>query len=704
MSSEFVDDILLTVDGASWPVEDGLPVGTSRATMSLDREIVASTLPGQARTRTGFSIGSASVTIPQAPGRQLTPWSPSSDRLITTGNPATLSGLAVSGKREPLGAWQVKKASGSLTSGSVHVELAESQYAGRTQRARFAPVGAVEPVWIIDQLARQAGFFSTPAPAPGVVLDAPLCGSVSPQVGRLHTDAVTPVWDEATGIVGLSPATGTKPIWSLTDDGPAGSFRAAFNGGFSIVGFRLFPSSNSAAVWLDVNCWTHGVFYMRINGGGWVQTTYTPGLNPDWPTRVEVAFERDGATIRARVRSTNSDTAWSAWISVPFTGDSIAPHRCSLQGGMLGSISGLQVGTGPMSWTPPTARLSLLDGTVVAPWVAADADAWTALQDTCGAFAAAGWVDRHGVLTVINRHELAGSGRPKTLIDVDRLAEDIAWTLDDDDLADRLEVTWRPVSWPEVDEGEWPVGDKVHVPAGASATVEVDLGGYVRTVNGFADYITAGPTDSEWQANTAADGSGTDVTAGIGVTVSHPSPSRALVTVTNTTASDVWMVDFTGNPAMILRGSGAALQESPQVITYGKQAFEARLPLSVDLGHLVQSKADADELAGYIWERVNRARWRADSVRLPLDWSRDLGDILVLDHPGSGLSVNALVTAVRIESGPGFVRQTCDLIVLPPTWDEWDSAWRGMTGTAFDAVWAGRTGTAFDNDPLKTEV
>ena len=695
---QVVDDILLTISGASWPAEPGMPVGTARVgSLSLEREIVASTLPGQIRTKTGFSVGSANVTVPQSSGQPMSPWSPTSDRLVTTGHPAEIVALTgVNGETEPLGAWQVKVPSGRLASGEIAVELAESQYAGRSQDPRFPTVsGPVDPVWIAEKLARQCGFYSTPRAGVGSFFNDALAG-----VGST-------AYSMATGIPGISAAASLVHV-------QVGSTFPGLTVTANVAGeviFRVFDRNTPLPVDRAVDIRISGASVaIRWNGGSWSSATYAAGMDPDWPTRVQFRLTATGATtwsVQARSSAAGSwSTAATVTASDPGFGDTaLGVNVHSVTGG---GVSGVDIaeGTdpGPVVWEKPTARLSLLDGSMTAPWIESE-DAWTGLQDVCAAYAGAGWVDRHGMLTVINRHELAGSGRPKTPIDVDRLAEDVSWTLDDDDFADRIEVTWYPVTWPEdADDYEQTLGDGLYVPAGRSVGVEVDLEGYVRDLLPWENISAGTSISSTWEANTASDGSGSDVATGIVVTTDRLSPSRAVVTVTNSNAADVWMVDFSGNPSLIIRGTGAAAQDSPQVITYGADAIDARRPLSVDLSRIVQSKADADSLAAYLWERVNRPRWRAGSVRLPLDWTRDLGDILALSHPGSGLAVNALVTRITIGAGPGSIPQTCDLVVLPPTAADFDAAWAGKTSTDFDAAWLGKTSTAFDNDPLNTEA
>lgn len=706
MSSEALPEVYLTIPDSPWPVTDDTPIGTGRVgDFTVERQIVAANMPGQVRGRSGFSIGTATVSIRQSSDRPLAPWA-ANDRRITTGQECTLYARdEATGEQQGLGAWRVQTPAGSLTRADVGVELIESQYEGRQAVARLPVVaGPVDPVWIVDQLARQAGFFSTPRPTTSTILSAPLAGSLSADVGSLAVGSGAS-WSRATSVPGLASAT-VLPSWNLVDG--VGEFQRLLvtaNVAGAVV-FRLDVGGDT----VDVEV-TNAAIRARTNGGAWTASrTYTGGLNPNWPTRVQLVIEPSGSNLNVRARSSATGALSTAATVTPTSGLAPASRLSVLSISAGGGVSGIDVTrtatTSPVEpWAAPTAVMSLLDGNVDAPWIPDGGDVWTALQRTCDSFAAAGWVSNEGVLTVRNRHEMAGSNRPKMPVNVGERVEDLAWTLDADDYADRLTVTYRPVTWmSDADPFEQTAGEKLHVPARSTVSIRVDLGSYVSRIAGFAYVSEATATDSEWDANTAADGSGSAVSSGVSVTGVQTSPSSATVTVNNTTAADVWMVDFSGNPAIILRGIGVASQETEETITYGVPEIDAKQPLVIDLGKLVQRRSDVESLAGYLWERVNTPRYRLGQIRMPLDWSRDLGDILTLTHPESSLTANVLVVSDRKSGQAGSIEHRCDLILLPPTFSDFDAVWAGKTGDAFDAVWVGKTGTRYDDEPLRTEA
>ncbi len=696
-------EVLLRIPGSVWPTSPGLPIGTGRCDkLSLNREIVSAALPGQVRGKTGFSVGSADVAIAQPVDRQFTPWSPSPDRLIDAGAEATLVAWDErAGTETPLGRWRVAKPAGALTSGQISVELDESQMRGRSLPNRLITYPAsgapsVDPIWIVDRLARQMGFASTPGRGVGTVANLPLCGDGG--VG----------WSMTTGIPGVSHPDYTD-LANITTPGSSWPGLVITVNVAGTTTLRLWDTESDPANprRLDVELSAAGTATVRWGANGRASTSFTPGLNSWWPTRVQVritASTSGGNTAYTIAGRSDYGLAWSTGTTTTaVAGAGMAETSIGVKiQALTGSLSALDVawGTepGPAVWAPPTARMNLLGGKVDAPWVPADADCWTAIQHVCDAWMGIAWITNDNQLRVLNRHQAAGAGRTKTRIDVDRLAEDIKWEIAADDYADRLEVSWWPVTWPDEysDECEWTVAENLHVPASSSITVSVDLGGFVQSLKSWGHTSTAWIGQSEWDASTAPDGEGNQVMSGVDVTTTHPTPSRALVTVRNRHGNDIWMT------TLIQRGAGAAVQSDEARVVRGVAAGDAKFPLTVDLGKTVQTREDAEALASWLWDRVNRPRYRALGVRLPLDWSRDLADVLTLDHPASGLAGDVLVTGIHVDLDDAGM--TLDLAALPPTLASFDAVWVGKTMTAFDAVWAGKTGTTFDRTPLRTEA
>lgn len=682
MSVTRLPEILLTIPNSAWPAEPDQPIGQARAeAFTTEREIISPALPGQVRATSGFSIGSGSAVVPQSGnGRPFTPWSRSTDRLVSVGSLARLEALYENGTLEPLGAWKVSSASGSLGTAGIQVPLAETAYGTNRARLPTPCYPYVDAVWIVDVLARQAGYFSTPPPVASCILSVPGVGGVCAEVGKTHAD-VQPSFSMGTGTPSIAGGGFTAPLtWS----------------GNTVF---LTLTTPGVVVTLDEVTLDIGLGSFTITGIGGNQTkTFTAGLDPTWPLRVQAEIWTDGVTTNVRVRSTHDDSAWSAIATVSSSANGPLTY-------VSGVFSGLQVTTAadPKLWAAPTAKMSLLDAIVERPWIAAESRVWTGLQDTVQAFASAAWLDRFGVLHVLNRHDLAGVDRGKKTFDVDVLADDLPWSITADDYADRMVVTWSPTTAPEDDETlEWSVGSgKIRIDAGQTASYLVDLGGYTETVYGFTHADSAVDEASTWEANTLEDGSGTEITSGVTIVAEVLSPSAVLVRVTNANSVPVWLVDYNGEPALILRGANLWGQESQAQITFGVGEADAKNELAIDLGPLAQDAITAQSIAGYLWDRARINRWRASSIRIPLDLTLDNGDVLGLVHAGTDLQTDALVTRISLAGSMGQIEQVIDLAILTPTVAAFDVLWRDETVSDFDAFWAGSTVQNFDADPLK---
>lgn len=687
MTTAVVPEVFLRLDNSSWPNQPDLPIGTGRCTQfSVEREIVSGALPGQIRSASGFSIGSGSAEVAQSSAhRPFTPWA-SEDRAITVGMLAALVAVDTqTGSEEPLGAWKVASASGALDTNTLSIPLAGVQ-AG-TARARLPiPLQTVDPIWIIDMLARQAGYFATPPPAASSLLDLPLIGGIHPIIGSIQTSS-TPVWDMSTGGASLASTAGIRTTGALTD-------QSTIYLTLNVAGFATFRIGG-----VDLRVRSGEVAVRTAPSGAWSVLAFPAGECADWPLRVQVEIWTDGTITRVRARSCQS-VGWSTQIQATGSASGIF-SLFYIDGG----INGLQVTTrtDPILFAPPNAVLSLLDGLVFCPWVDAGATIWEAIQQVTQAFAGAGFIDRLGVLKIFSRTDLTGAGRVSRPLDLGVHADSLKWSIADDDHADRLVVEWSPPTAPEDDEPiEWAVGmGRMHVPAGTKNSVLVDLGGFYENVYGFTHYDDATGDESTWEANTAADGTGIEVREGVVVSVDKLSPSAVIVTVENATLADIWMVDYDGSPALVLRGSRGWMQDESSQIARGTTEADSTNPLSITLGPLAQDPSTVASVTNFLWERCRDPQWRIQGFRIPLDLTIDIGDVLALSHTPSGLTVDALVTRMQITGSAGNVTQTVDLVALSPVVATFDAVWGDLTVTEFDAINGTRTVTEFDRAPLE---
>lgn len=674
MSVEQVPEIVLAIADSPWPHTAGERAGVGVCdSFQTEREIVSSGLPSQIRARTGFSIGSGSATVAQSVGQPLTPYG-GADRLVTVGKPATIEARYADGTREPLGTWRVANAAGGLTSNSLNVPLSESQY-GSPYATMPTPVGAFDPAWIVDVLARQLGNYSTPKPAPSCILSIPGVGGLHAEYGSFsYTDGVF----EPVSIDGQAALSGRTFITTLAD----GTTYLTFTGEactFTVFGEMLFIGSQS------ISCATGDSAY------------FARGLDPVDPLRIQLEIRTDLPRVQVRARSSH-DAAWSSPIEMNLA----AIQFDSRFAQVAGDFRGLQLtrDADPELWATPTADIPLLDAACLAPVLSPNLRVWEALQETVQAFLGACWIDRAGVLRAKSRHQLAGLGRREKVIDVATDADSLNWTISADDFADRMEIEWSRLD-PDEDTDEWTVGEKIRVRANASAVFLVELATFVGTVNGFAHADLATSNESTWEANDAPLGDGAFITSGLAFKIERITGSTARVTVTNANGFDVWLVDDTGEPAVVVRGSDVLKSTMQPQIEMGVSVGESVEPISIKLGPLVQSEAVANALVAYLWDRCQTPRWRAESIRIRPDLQLDIGAVIALTHTPTGLRTDALVTRVQMSGKSGEFAQHIDLAILPPTVSAFDASWAGATCTAFDTALAGKTVSDFDAAPMR---
>lgn len=729
---ETLPTVWLALDAMAWPpAADGRAPGVVPvSSWQVERELVGSALPGNIRARSGLSVGTASAEIAQV-AKGLTPWALAASRRVITGAKADLyashDGWA-SAARVDFGDWRVAPTSGALGSAGVSVELVERQYRGRVQEHRMPPPdmpltgSETDPAWIIDRLARQMGYYLTPPPAPSTLISFPLTGSGTTELPNVQGLSVmeVPAWGNDLGMV--SPETGDWYVQEYHEHTVpvVGGVQTCYVT-MNVVGQVVVLLGEAHALRFDADAHTVSVSNDFYGGPAWVARSYTPGLDANHPNRVQVEVARtlSGSTWTActiRVRSA-ADAAWSA-TATSSASEPVDPAEDAvtiISGNGLtevGSATGFQLSLAadPELWTASERPISLpsLGGIIDAPFVGADTDVWSAIQDVCAAWMAACIVSTDGALRVLTRDDLNGFRVDVATVDVGSSFEDLPWSLDPADVADRLELTFTPPAFQNYESGEWPPvlwqsEEVIEVAPHSTITIKATLSRAGSALLGWFPAWGTPTTKNTWSAFTTADASGTHVDIDALAFKTTPiSSSLVEIAVTNTLNDKVYLIDASGSPCLILRAARVASFETQQVVARGAQVADADNPVTVDLGYYVQHAEDAEELADYLWSRVSTPMWKASSVRVRLDWEHDIGRVLRLQHDRSDLDAKALVTKVSWSGSPGEIQQTLDLVLLPVTWADFDEAWASGTWADFNETWASKSWADFDYYP--TEV
>jgi hypothetical protein len=463
------------------------------------------------------------------------------------------------------------------------------------------------------------------------------------------------------------------------------------------------------------------------------------------PYGIQVQFEVTAATARARIRR-GIGGAWSAWTSNTITnamnaageyGIEVYADNLTTPTPQRSVVSRLSVVDASVNHggddallygntQGPRGRIYLepLGGTSISPWLDPSLSVWATMQAIVSAWQGALITDVFGDLRVLNRFSLTGVGTgSETPIDVGLRFEDIPWAMNYADQADRLVVKYRPAVEKQMDNV---VGAKAFVLYEFQDVIIVYPGGndvfftldYVYPVDLKALQFIRKDSDNNiyhvWDAYRYNNGTGAHMAPGtdISMRIDRVTSSTWKVYIYNHTASPFHMVDNSGTPWLKIRSTWYYDQTKETFIERGAAAGDARNALEIDLGHYVQSAEDANALADFIWGRVHQRSWRAATINAVPDYRLDLGDVVELTHTRTGMRSNALVTKVDMAGAPGNLTQKLDLVLIPPTWEDFDEAWAAYqpnppgSWNEFDSLWDGFLATYtwedFDRVPTAT--
>lgn len=302
--------------------------------------------------------------------------------------------------------------------------------------------------------------------------------------------------------------------------------------------------------------------------------------------------------------------------------------------------------------------------------------AWEVAQQIAAATMGAVWITEDGVFTYRNRDTMRGvAGYTETIEALDKI-ESLEWTVDPNEVADRVEVTYTPT---EILTGQntitlWEATEPIKIYADRTLTIYADITG---TTDRTAPFIpiwnptnpdaTIYPLDrmSRWAAAFEFEGGGTRPSDNaIRIETKIVAPSRIRLRITNTTLYDLWLVDGNGNPCLILR-TGLHVQPSePVVLSSGESDDDATNPLSIDTGAWVQDAAAAQEVLDWATAQTARPRATLPQVRVKPDLARQIGDVVrILDEP-TGLRAKAIISGISLAGSHEGYTQNLDLALM----------------------------------------
>lgn len=664
---------------------------------SVSRQMSGGGLPGQARGASGSSVGSGSVTAHSPAGRS--PWTTGP---IRPGGTVALDARAdTAAPMSPVARMVVRDVSGSATSPALSVTIEDDIERLRAPSALsplIATYYGVEGASVIDGIARPAGYRSTPAPTPGTILSVPLVGSTAPEVGGVAGLGPAPVWVEIDGHAALRgsglaadaatvDAMAARPVSTLTVDHdgvghieawlpPLGGVVRIYrdrvdvdtSSGVSSIGLIGAPAAGPwrrVQVQVDRSSLSAVIVSARVNGGAWSQAS-APLVSTS-PDGMTVAV--DGAAMRGLI----------------WTGRAATLDDASLL-------------------ARPTSRIGLSGVTYTAVLVDAPRSAWEMLQEI--ARATLGWVgiDADGTLVYRGRDALRG-GVPTEAIIAEESLEDVPWTISADDVADRVEVTYRPpvILTATGSAGPthtmWESTEPISIMAGQHIVTEAQIQGAIgRLASSWLPVWDATYPVSEWSRWNAFLGlDGSDTTQppddALAIDAQMLSSDRVRIAITNRTPGPLRVTQLT------LRAYTAARAGEALTVSRGTSADTARSVLTYDLGTWVQDSATAREILDWLAGTTSEPLPTLTGVRVVPDVSRRLGQIVKVTDRTTALASKALITGISMSGSDGSLTQNLDLAILATTFNDVDT-WLNREGlTTFDLLDARLTAlglTTFD--------
>src|SRR5690606_8844666 len=179
-------------------------------------------------------------------------------------------------------------------------------------------------------------------------------------------------------------------------------------------------------------------------------------------------------------------------------------------------------------------------------------DAWDVIQQVAAATLGACWIDEEGRLVYRNRDQLRGGVPQYTIQALDHL-EDLPWSISTDEVADRVEFTYRPPTVaiePNDTLTVWQSTETVRVAAGATVNLVRDIDG---AASGPAPWfrhedvgtypLTRMSRYAAWTAPPGESGSAPPDTALV-VSSEMLTPTRIRITIRNTTGAAIWLYEL----------------------------------------------------------------------------------------------------------------------------------------------------------------
>lgn len=660
----------------------GSGVGVSEVIdWQVSRSLSGGGLPNQARATSGSSVGSGSLTAVPNSANPESPWSVNA---TTPGESVSIDASAdVDAPLSPVARMVSRDVSADSWVSPVRTLSIEDEVPrGPVLIPEDVGRGALDACAVIDAAARAAGFTATPQHFDGCNYSLPLVGSLWSVIGG--APAMPTISDGAryatmAGTAALTDSSVTLPALGWAEEAAVLLVCQVDSGSLTItdpsVGMVLSVTPTSVQV-----------------GAG-------PAVSVDMagaPHVVELHSNRVVGLASARV----DGAAWSPAATLA-VGDEVALTIAATAGALVNAVQvysdGRYVLPDPagQAWlATASAAIAASNSPLSAIAEPTSGDAWEVIQQVSAATLGACWIDEEGRLVYRNRDQLRG-GEPQYTIDALDHIEDVPWSTSTDEVADRVEFTYRPPTVSvQADDTltVWSSQETVRVAAGATVRLDRDIDG---AASGLAPWfrhedvgtypLTRMSRYAAWTAPPGESGSAPPDGA-LAVSSQMLTPTRIRVAIRNTTGAPIWLYELIAR-ARIHVAPGADI-----TIARGLPESRAQRPLQINAGSWVQDDTTAHQIADWLESQTAVPLPTIPPVRVIPDASRRLGDVVrvrigsISDH--EPVVFKALITSIDNSQSAGAYEQRIGFTILGVTFDDWQR-WGEANGiTTFDQLQA----------------
>ncbi len=644
---------------------------------SVDSDLQGAGVPGQTRARSGVSTRGGTVTFLNDSGE---PWKASAlpGQSITI-DAASDIGLPLS--RIFTGQITALHASSAL---SPQITAIVKEIAPK-KRALTLPyytpeITGGDTARLIRDAASVLGWTTAPPTHSADFLHAPLCGHLAGNPGRLSPNSDGGRWITVDGQCALQLDAGSNLNYMFRPE-PSDA-----NWGTVSIRTKMLSGQKFDLAFNGVN--------MTVERVGDTLTFTTVRAGTPTSQSITISGTTGVLQINQRRNYLPSQGIDSVLTRIRWIADGTTPTNPTLGWSQITTMDGVPIPTDwlvirggatmpPMYWIvardnydlvyhQPTALIEASGIRMDYVLLDKQESAWEFLKSVTDQVMGATLITEAGELVFYSKDRLRGLGAASTeIIGTDTVA-DLPWSVDIEEVADRVEVAWTPAERTVTNSATqtvWVSETPTRITAKATVRIPVTLDKVaVGALDGFTQDTTGtATTGSRWIAFTTADGtSPLPAEDAIKVQIVWHTPASFTLAITNTTNGTLWVRDENGGGGLTLRAYDVTRPGEEQVYAIGASEETAENPYRHDGGTIIQSVEDAQNLAAWLHSTLSEPLPVLQGVEVDPHMGRKLGQIITIYDPSNtAIRSRALIYGVsNSQSGPAEQTQTLNLALL----------------------------------------